>query len=114
MVKSFQTDAVAVAGPGAELLSGQIMVIFSRGIRILALKQPAGAALANDADWNLWTDYRDSGFIWAAESLDPVNDGGVKLGPSGITIKPNTPISFMWLGQAVAQANILEVYYEYA
>ncbi len=112
LTKIFDTDAAAVAGAGIERLSAQTMLIFSHGIRILALKQPAGAVLANDADWNLWTDYRDSGFIWSAESLDPVNDGGVKLGPSGITIKPNTPIQFLWQGQAAAQANYVEVYYE--
>ena len=70
------------------------------------------AAIANDADWNLWVNNADTGYIWANESLDPVNDGGVKLGPSGITIGANRAIQLNWLNQAVAQANLLEVYYE--
>lgn len=113
MVKSFRTDAAATTGTGIEVNSLATQVIFSRGIRILALKQAAGAVLANDANWNLWTDYKDSGFIWVNESLNPVNDGGVKLGPSGITVKPNTPIQWKWSGQGAAQANTLEMYYEY-
>ena len=75
-VMSFQTDAAAVAGFGAELNSGVLQVQFPRGIRILAIKQAAGAVLANDADWQLWVDYAASGMIWTAESLDPVDDGG--------------------------------------
>jgi hypothetical protein len=112
LTKAFRTDAAAATGTGIEIKSLQTQVIFSHGIRILALKQPAGAVLANDADWQLWTDYKDSGYQWSNESLNPVNDGGVKLGPTGITIKPNTPIMFNWLNQGAAQANTLEVYYE--
>lgn len=111
---SFQTDAAAVAGTGAELNSGALQVTFPRGIRILALKQAAGAVLANDADWTLWVDYASTGMTWVAEALDPVNDGGVKLGPSGITIRPGAVIMFMWAGQGAAQANVLTVYYDWA
>lgn len=111
-VMSFVTDAAAVAGVGAEVNSGAQQMYFPYRIRILALKQPAGAAIANDANWNLWVNNADTGYIWLNESLDPVNDGGVKLGPSGITIGANRAIQLNWLGQAVAQANVLEVYYE--
>ena len=110
---SFQTDAAAVAGFGAELNTGVLQVQFPKGVRILALKQAAGAVLANDADWALWVDYANTGMIWTAESLDPVNDGGVKLGPSGITIRPGAIIQFAWLGQGAAQANVLTVYYDW-
>lgn len=113
-IMSFQTDAAAVAGTGAELNSGVLQVQFPRGIRILALKQAAGAVLANDADWQLWTDYSYTGMQWVAEALDPVNDGGVKLGPTGITIRPGAIIQFFWLGQGAAQANVLTMYYEWA
>ena len=51
--------------------------------------------------------------IWVAEALDPVNDGGVKLGPSGITIRPGAIIQMAWLGQAAAQLNVVTVYYEF-
>lgn len=112
LVKSFQTDAAAVAGMGADVNSALLFVSFPYRIRIIALKQPAGAVLANDADWGLWVDFKDTGFLWMAESLDPVNDGGVKLGPSGITISANKVIQFPWQGQGAAQANIVEVYYE--
>lgn len=113
-VISFTTDAAAAAGVGAELNSGVLQVTFPKGIRILALKQAAGAVLANDADWTLWVDYASSGMAWVAEALNPVNDGGVKLGPSGITIRPGAIIQFFWAGQAAAQANVITVYYDWA
>lgn len=112
-VISFVTDAAAVAGTGAELNSGSLQVQFPRGIRILAIKQPAGAVLANDADWTLWVDYASTGMTWPAEALDPINDGGVKLGPSGITVRPGAIIQMFWAGQGAAQANTVTVYYEW-
>ena len=111
-IKSFQTDAAAVAGAGQDILSGLNFISFPYKVRILGLKQPAGAVLANDADWNPWVQFKDTGYLFAAESLDPVNDGGVKLGPKGITIGANRVIQFFWQGQGAAQANILEVYFE--
>lgn len=113
-VVSFVTDAAAVAGFGAEAISGVGQVTFPRAIRIMAIKQPAGAALANDADWTLWANYASTAQAWTAEELDPINDGGVKLGPSGITIAAYTPIQMAWAGQAVAQVNQVTVYYEWA
>lgn len=112
LVKSFQTDAAAVAGWGTDVNSGLNFMQFPYRIRILAMKQPAGAVLANDANWGIWVDTKDTGFLWLNESLDPVNDGGVKLGPSGITIGAGKVIQFPWAGQTAAQANVLEVYYE--
>ncbi len=114
-VIGFVTDAAAVAGFGLEAITGVIgAVTFPRAIRIMAIKQPAGAVLANDADWTLWTNYASTGQAWAAEELDPVNDGGVKLGPSGITIAAYTPIQMAWAGQGAAQANQVTLYYEWA
>jgi hypothetical protein len=112
-VISFQTDGAAVAGMGAELNSGAVQVTFPKGIRILAIKQPTGVALANDADWTLWVDYASTGQMFQAEATDPINDGGVKLGPTGITIRPGGVIMMAW-AQAAAQANIVNVYYEWA
>lgn len=113
-VISFDTDAAAVAGFGTETISGVGQVTFPRAIRIMAIKQPAGAALLNDADWTLWANYASTGQAWSAEQLDPINDGGVKLGPSGITIAAYTPIMMAWAAQAVAQANQVTLYYEWA
>jgi hypothetical protein len=109
---NFVTDAAAVAGAGAELNSGVQQVTFPYRIRILALKQPVGVVLADDADWQLWVNLAATGQIWNNESLDPINDGGVKLGPSGITIEKGSIIQFFWLNQAAAQLNQLSVYYE--
>ena len=109
---SFVTDGVAVAGMGAELNTGVLQVQFPYGIRILALKQPVGAVLANDADWQIWVNYAATGQIFNNESLNPINDGGVKLGPSGITVQPSAIIQLAWLNQAAAQVNQLTVYYE--
>jgi len=115
-VVNFVTDAAAVAGPGVELLTAQAQIAVSslgpRGIRILQLKQPAGAVLANDADWMLRRNRGLTGDAWMAESLDPVNGGGIDLRPRGITIGPLGTIGFDWFGQGAAQANQLQVFYE--
>ena len=113
-VMSFETDAAAVAGTGAEINSGALQVQFPRRIRILAIKQAAGAVLLNDADWELWVNYAFTGQSWVAEALDPVNDGGVKLGPTGITVEAGAVIMMMWVDQAAAQANVVTIYYEWA
>jgi len=114
-VLNFITDGAATTGTGAEQQSGQGQILVGslarRGIRILQLKQPAGAVLANDADWNLWVNFKDTGMLFPAESLDPTNDGGVKLG-RGLRISPASTIMWLWQGQGAAQANILQMYYE--
>jgi len=112
-VISFITDGVAAAGFGAELNTGVLQVQFPRGIRLVALKQAPGAVLANDADWTLWVDYASTGMQWVAEALDPAADGGVKLGPTGITIRPGAIIQMAWAGQVAAQANVITLYYEW-
>lgn len=113
---NFQTDAAATTGFGAEINSGQTAIVVSSlgatGIRILGLKQPAGAVLANDADWALWRNNSQTSEAWFAESLDPINGGGVDLGPRGIVIGPTGTFSFAWFGQGAAQANRLQVMYE--
>lgn len=111
-VLSFTTDGAAVAGFGAELNTGVAQVRLPTGIKILAIKQAPGAVLANDADWQLWVDYAATGLIWVAEALDPAADGGVKLGPSGITIRPGAAIQMAWLNQGAAQVNVVTLYYE--
>lgn len=111
-VMTFVTDGVLLAGFGAELNSGVQQVQFPYRIRIMALKQPIGALLANDADWQLWVGYAATGQIWNNESLNPINDGGVKLGPGGITVEKGSIIQMAWLNQAAGQVNQVTVYFE--
>ncbi|GAI39990.1 unnamed protein product [marine sediment metagenome] len=89
-----------------------MQVTFPFRIRIMRIVQPVGAVLANDADWQLWVNLAATGQIWNNESLDPINDGGVKLGPSGITIERSSIIQMAYLNQTAAQANAVSVYYE--
>ena len=110
-VMNFQTDGSATSGTGVEANSGETSVRLPP-IRILALKQISSGTAANDASWALWVSYKDTGQLFIAESLNPVNDGGIKLGPSGITIGGNTSIIWKWSGQASAASNTLEVFYE--
>jgi len=107
----FDTDGVAVAGTGTETNSGETSIHLPQGARIMALKQAVGAVPAQDADWTLWVDYRDTGQVFLHNSLLVTNDGGVKLGPTGLRIHPGAIISWHWV-QTVAQANHLEMYYE--
>ena len=109
---TFITDAAAVAGFGAELNSGVLQVQLPWNIRILRVTQPAGVVLVNDADWTLWVNLASTGMTWPAELLDPVNDGGVKLGPGGITVAAGHAIQMAWAAQAAAQANAVTIFYE--
>ena len=109
-VMLFATDGAATTGYGVHP-SGETAVRLPYGVRIVMLRQQTGAAGANDANWTLWTDYKSTGQRFLRVSLLPASDGGVKLGPTGIRIRPGAAIQFAW-DQAVAQANNLEVYYE--
>ena len=110
-VMNFQTNGSDQSGSGTEVNSGETSVRLPP-IRILALKQVTSGTAANDADWDLWISYKDTGQKFIAESLNPVNDGGVKLGPSGITIRGGQSILWKWSGQSSAASNTLEVFYE--
>ena len=108
---SFQTDGVAVAGFGADVLTTLLFMREERGIAITDITQVAGALLANDADWQLWVDGNATKYMFAAEEIDPATVGRNRL-LSPITIHPKALIQFAWLGQAAAQANVLRVQYE--
>lgn len=110
-VMNFVTDGVAVAGIAIEQNSGQAVVRFPFAIRILKIAQPL-VVVANDADWQLWVNYKYTGQFFPAEIINPINDGGAKLGPKGITIQKMAAIQMNWLGQAVAQVNVVQVTYE--
>ncbi|GAI34023.1 unnamed protein product [marine sediment metagenome] len=109
---TFDTDAAAVAGRGAETLSLETFFI-SPGMAILDLFQTPGAVLANDADWQMYIDGLPTRYQWTAEELDPVAmAGGRGRLPSSINISPGRLVQFRWAGQAAAQANRLKVLYE--
>jgi len=112
-LKTFDVDGAAITGVGVETNSQETSIRFPYGIRILRLVQATGTAAANDANWNLWAGYKDTGMTFPKAALLPTNNGGIDLKPSGVTIGPNVPIQWKWT-QAVAQANKLEMYYERA
>ena len=103
--------AVGVTGFGQEIHSLETSVHLPQGARIMALKQVTGVAAANDAQWTLWVDQKDTGQVFDKDALLVTNDGGVKLGPSGIRIHPGAIMQWQWL-QAAAQVNVLQVFYE--
>lgn len=106
----FDTDAVAVAGNGAERLTGLNFWRPEKNIVITGLRQVPGAVLLNDADWGMRVNRQDTGEFWPAESLDPGNDGGL-TDKVQYRIRAGSIIQMLWLGQAAAQANALEVTY---
>jgi len=108
--KVFGTDGVAVAGNGAELVTGLLFWRPSRPITITGLAQVPGAVVANDADWNLMINGKLTGLFWPAEVLSPVNDGGL-VDKVSIRLPAGSIIQFPWLGQAAAQINQLQVFY---
>jgi hypothetical protein len=110
-VKNFTTDAVAVAGVGADVLTALLFWRPLRDIIITDLIQAPGAVLANDADWQIFADGKATDYLFYAEELDPGNVGRIKLEPDGIKVKAGTTLQFNWLGQGAAQANILKVLY---
>ena len=109
----FVTDGAATTGRGSEInsLATEIHLPPNRGIRIMALKQVTGTAAANDAQWTLWVDYKDTGQAFDKDALLVTNDGGVKLGPTGLSVHPGAVIAWAWL-QVAAQVNTLQMFYE--
>jgi len=108
---SFQTDAVAVAGFAADVLTTLLFMREERGIAITDITAVAGAVRANDADWTLWVDGQQTKYQFVAEEIDPAVVGRNRL-LSPIKIHPKALIQWAWAGQAVAQANILRIQYE--
>jgi len=116
MVKmvTFDTDAAAVAGRGAESLSLETFFI-SPGMAITDIFQTPGAVLANDADWQLYIDGLPTRYQWTAEELDPVAMAGGKGRLSTpIMISPGRLVQMVWSGQGAAQANRVKLNYELA
>ena len=109
---SFATDAAAVAGMGAETLSGETFFI-SPGMAITDIFQTPGAVLANDADWTLVIDGIATRFNWTAEELDPAAFAAAQGRlPTPITIRPGALVQLAWAGQGAAQANLVKVIYQ--
>ena len=109
---AFNTDAAAVAGMGAEALSGETFFI-SPGMHITDIFQTPGAVLANDADWTLVIDGIATRFQWTAEELDPVAfaAAGGRL-PTPISIRPGALVQLAWAGQGAAQVNQVKMLYQ--
>lgn len=114
-VLTFETDGANTEGNGTELITGQEQVAVSslgaRGIAITRIAQPAGAAIANDADWELRRNLSLTGQRWANELLDPTNDGGVKF-DKPILIRPEGTIGMAWSNQGAAQDNQVTIFYD--
>jgi len=109
---SFDTDGAAVAGAGAEVLSGQTFFI-SPGMAITDIFQTPGAALANDADWTLYVDGLPTRFMWTAEELDPAAFAAAQGRlPTPITIRPGALVQLMWADQGAPQANRVKLVYQ--
>jgi len=109
---SFVTDAAAVAGVGAETLSGETFFI-SPGMAITDIFQSPGAVLANDGDWTLQIDGLPTRFTWTAEELDPAAFAAAQGRlPTPITIRPGALVQMLWAGQGAAQLNTVKIVYQ--
>lgn len=108
---SFDTDAAATTGFGADSLSLLTFLQEERGVAITDITQVAGAAINNDADWTIYVDGMATRYTWAAEELDPASVGRNRL-LSPIRIHPRARIQLYWHGQAAAQANRVKIQYE--
>lgn len=108
---SFQTDAAAVTGFGAEVTTGLTFFQSERGIALLDMKQATGVAAANDADWVIWANYKSTGIRVNHALTNPVNTGAKRIFSTPLKIRPKAVIQFQWI-QAVAQANTVDVEYE--
>ena len=111
---TFDTDATATSGKGVETLSEEtFMLIAGKGIGITDVFQTPGAALANDADWQLYIDGMPTRYLWTAEELDPTAFGSAKGRlPTPIMVTPGRMLQMRWSGQVAAQANRLKILYE--
>lgn len=108
---SFQTDAAAVAGFGADTLTTLNFLREERGVAITDLTQVAGAVAANDAHWQLFIDGMATRYDFDNLSIDPAAVGRNRI-LSPVRIHPRALIQFWWHTQAAAQANVLQMQYE--
>lgn len=109
-VISFITDGVGNA-MGADTVTGLLYWIPERNVRILALKQATGVAAVNDADWELVVGRMHTGQAFNHVELLPANDGGIKLGPSGITVGSGKVVQFAYV-QVAPQINTVSIFYD--
>lgn len=108
---NFLTDGAAKSGTGTEALTELAFVQFLHGIAITDIFQTSSGTVANDADWDLYINGKQTEYSWTAEELDPASVGRAKPS-SPLTIAPMAKIQFKWSGQGAAAANTLKLYFE--
>lgn len=109
-IVNFQTDAAAAAGFGTDTLTTLAFLREERGVAIVDLTQVAGAAVANDAHWQLFIDGMATRYDFDNLQIDPASVGRNRL-LSPITIGPRKLIQWWWHTQGAAQANVLQMQY---
>lgn len=109
-MKVFDTDGANVSGTATDNLTGLSFWRPLTDVLLEDLVQPSGT-LANDADWTVYANGKQTDYQFQAEMLDPTNKLGVSVVKDGIRIKAGTEVQFKWSGQVAAQANKLYVYY---
>ena len=111
-MKVFDTDGASVTGTATDNLTGLSFWRPLTDVLLTDLVQPSSATVANDADWTVYANGKQTDYQFQAEMLDPTNKLGVSVVKDGIRIKAGTEVQFKWAGQAVATANKLYVYYQ--
>lgn len=112
-MKVFKTDGSNTSGTGTDKLTGLSYWRPLRDIVILDLSQASCGTVANDADWDLYANGKQTDYSFRAEELNPANKGGRSVvAPDGIKIKAGTVLQFKWSGQASAVTNYLTIVYK--
>ena len=111
-MKVFKTDGSNTSGTGTDKLTGLTYWQPLRDIRIVDLSQASSGTVANDADWDIYANGKQTDYSFRAEELNPANKGGRSVvAPDGILIKGGTVLQFKWSGQSTATTNYLVIYY---
>ena len=111
-IMQFVTDGTAVAGVATNPQTNLAFFQSPRRVAIVDLKQVTCGTVANDADWNLFVDYKDTGIVTIAELINPATTGMKRVFTTPITIHAGAIIQFHWQGQGAAATNVLNVEYE--
>lgn len=111
-MKVFKTDGSSTSGTATDILTNLDFWQPLRDITIINLTQASCGTVANDADWDIYANGKQTDYSFRAEELNPANQGGRSVvAPDGVRIKAGTIIQFKWKGQALATTNYLSVYY---
>jgi len=111
-MKVFKTDGANTSGTATDNATGLSFWQPLQDITIVDISQASCGTVANDADWVIYADGKETDYSFRAEEINPANKAGRSaVAPDGIKVKAGTKLQFKWSGQASAAENYLRIDY---